>query len=312
MILGLIKSNFPGERRVPLLPKDITDFNNDLLVETGFGNFLDIPDTEYEKKGCKILSREGVFKQAEAIFSLKLIQPVDYDLIRKGQIIIGWTHPYGSGKSFMEEQAYPKALIVVDLDNNFPAIYYKDKVIKTDIPSGILERNSFYAGYAGALDALLKFGTLPDESTKIAVLGSGNVSQGAFHGISKFSSNIKMFYRRTMPVFKETYSTYDIIVNGIEVGSEGTPILSLEEQGRLKKGTFIIDTAADAGNAIEANHFTSMSDSIYKKEGIYYYCIPNTPSIAYRNVSQVLSKQLSKYVFKDNVDIFIQAMEQDS
>ena len=43
----------------------------------------------------------------------------------------------------MKEQAIPKELIVVDLDNNFPAIYYKDKVIETKIPSGIMERNSF-------------------------------------------------------------------------------------------------------------------------------------------------------------------------
>ncbi len=309
MILGFIKANFPGERRVPLLPKDIVDFDNQLLVETGFGSLLDIDDAEYEKAGCKILSREEVFKQSDAIFSLKLIQPSDYDYIKKGQLIIGWTHPYGSGKSFMKDQAYPKELIVVDLDNGYPAIYYKDEVIRTNLPSGILERNSFYAGYAGVLDDLLKFGILPDESTKIAVLGSGNVSQGAFHGISKFSSNVKMYYRRTLPVFKETFSSYDIIVNGIEISAGSEPILSLDDQKHLKKGTFIIDTAADAGNTIEANHFTSMGDSIYEKDGIYYYCVPNTPSIAYRNVSALISKQLSKYVFKDNVDVFKKAIK---
>lgn len=310
MILGFIKANFPGERRVPLLPQDIKDFDNQLLIESGFGEFLDIEDVEYEKVGCKVLSREEVFKQSEAIFSLKLIQPSDYDYIKKGQIIIGWTHPYGSGKSFMKEQAVPKELIVVDLDNNFPAIYYMDKVIETKIPAGIMERNSFFAGYAGTLDALLKFGILPDESTKIAVLGSGNVSQGSFHAISKFSSNVKMFYRRTLPVFKETFSTYDIIVNGIEVGAGNAPILSLEDQKQLKRGSFIIDTAADAGNTIEGNHFTTMKDSIYKEKGIYYYCVPNTPSMAYRNVSPMLSKQLSKYIFKENVEVFKEALKQ--
>lgn len=29
MILGLIKSNFPGERRVALLPEDINNFENE-------------------------------------------------------------------------------------------------------------------------------------------------------------------------------------------------------------------------------------------------------------------------------------------
>ncbi len=55
------KTNFPGERRVPLLPKDIKDFKNEILVEEGFGKFLDIDDQEYIDKGCHILSRAEVF-----------------------------------------------------------------------------------------------------------------------------------------------------------------------------------------------------------------------------------------------------------
>ena len=47
MKIGLVKANFPGERRVPLLPKDIKDFKNEILVEEGFGKFLDIDDQEY-------------------------------------------------------------------------------------------------------------------------------------------------------------------------------------------------------------------------------------------------------------------------
>ncbi|GAB2026854.1 Rossmann-fold NAD(P)-binding domain-containing protein [Lactovum odontotermitis] len=304
MILGLIKSNFPGERRVPLLPKDIQDFDNDLLVEEGFGSLLDIEDADYERKGCRILSREEVFKQAEAIFSLKLIQPFDYPHIRNNQLIIGWTHPYGSGSSFMKEQAKPKDLVVVDLDNNSPKIFYEDEVCDAGIPQGILYRNSFYAGAAGAMDALLKYGLIPDESVNIAVLGSGNVSQGAFYAVSKFTSKVRMFYRRTMPVFKDTLDAYDIIINGIEVGPENEPILSLQEQKKLKRGAFIIDTAADAGNAIQGDHFTKLSDSIYKENGLYYYVVPNTPSIAYRNISKYLSRQLSRYVFKEDTARF--------
>lgn len=93
MKIGLVKANFPGERRVPLLPKDIKDFKNEILVEEGFGKFLDIDDQEYIDKGCHILSRAEIFAESEAIFSLKLIQPTDYSHLREGQMIIGWTHP---------------------------------------------------------------------------------------------------------------------------------------------------------------------------------------------------------------------------
>lgn len=312
MILGFIKSNFPGERRVPLLPEDIKDFDNDLLIEEGFGSLLDIEDADYERMGCRILPREEVFKQAKAIFSLKLIQPIDYPFIQNSQLIIGWTHPYGSGKSFMDNQAKPKGLVVVDLDNNSPEIFYKNEVCKADIPQGVLYRNSFYAGAAGAMDALLKYGLIPDENKKIAILGSGNVAQGAFYAISKFTSNVRMFYRRTMPTFKDTLDSYDIIINGIEIGPKDEPIISLEAKKRLKNGTFVIDIAADAGNAIQGDHFTELSDSIYKEDGIYYYVVPNTPSIAYRNVSRILSQQLSRYVFKKDVTRFTEIRNQNT
>lgn len=309
MILGILKSNFPGERRVPLLPEDINDFANELILEEGFGEMLDIEDNAYKEVGCLIASRAEVFAKSDAIFSLKLLQPVDYPSIKVGQLIIGWTHPYGSGKNFMNDQAFPKDLVVVDLDNNFPGIFYKNKVISANIPKGLFYRNSFYAGLAGVIHAFTSYGFLPDNETKIAILGSGNVSQGAFNSASKFSSNIRMFYRNTMPVFKKNFRDYDIIINGIEVGTENDPILSLLEQSQLKKGTLIIDVAADAGNAIQGSHFTEIDHPIYKEKGLYYYVVPNVPSIFYRNISQLLSKVLSEHIFRKDVVVFNEIKE---
>lgn len=239
MKLGFIRADFSGERRVPLLPQDIQDFDNELLVETGFGSAMGISDEEYKKAGCTICHRDDVFRNAEGIFSLKLIQPTDYEKIRPGQLIIGWTHPLGSGRRFMQEQADPKNLIVVDLDNISPIIFYKQHQIRADwIPTNAVHRNSFYAGYAGSIHACLAFGLLPDEQLNIAVLGSGNVAQGAFHAMSKFTSNLRMFYRRTMGEFIEQIDEFDFIINGIEVGEKGDPILTLNDQGRTKNGVF--------------------------------------------------------------------------
>ncbi|MBU5242605.1 N(5)-(carboxyethyl)ornithine synthase, partial [Lactococcus lactis] len=95
-------------------------------------------------------------------------------------------------------------------------------------------------------------------------------------------------------------------INGIEIGKDDDPILSLSEQKSLKKGTLIIDVAADAGNTIERTHFTSMDDPIYENDGKYYYVVPNTPSLIYRNVSQELSKILSENIFRKDCSRFIE------
>ncbi|PHA06117.1 N(5)-(carboxyethyl)ornithine synthase, partial [Bacillus sp. AFS051223] len=96
-----------------------------------------------------------------------------------------------------------------------------------------------------------------------------------------------------------------IIINGIEIGKDDDPILSFSEQKSLKKGTFIIDIAADAGNTIEGTHFTTMDAPIYENDGKYYYFVPNTPSLIYRNVSQELSKILSENIFSEDCSRFL-------
>ncbi|EIB6790380.1 MULTISPECIES: N(5)-(carboxyethyl)ornithine synthase [Enterococcus] len=310
MKLGFIKSNFPNERRVPLLPEHIKQFANSIYIENGFGDSLSIPDDNYRKAGCTILTRSEIFASCEGIFSLKLLQPSDYDLIRQNQMIIGWTHPLGSGKEFMETQAIPKNLYILDIDNQRPMMYYQENAYPTQlIPRNFVYQNSFYAGYAGVLHALLSFGLLPNSNCEIAILGSGNAAQGAFHAISKISSSVRLFYRKTLPQFKQQLSKYSIIINGIEVGDSGKPIMTIAEQGQLKTGAFIIDIAADAGNAIEGNQTTTVPDPIYQKNGIYYYTLPNTPTFAYRNVSQILSEQFSKYIFKNDISAFIDEIE---
>ena len=111
MKFGFIKPTYPGEKRVALLPQHITsDFENELVIEKDFGSNLQIADSEYEKKGCLIESRENIFKNCEVIFCLKLLQPTDYDLLRDGQMIIGWTHPTGSGTAFYQNIAKKKNL----------------------------------------------------------------------------------------------------------------------------------------------------------------------------------------------------------
>lgn len=305
MKLGIIKTHFPNERRIPLLPSDIRDFPNTIYVETGLGNDLGYSDENYSEKGAIIASKETIFAECDGIFSLKIIQPEDYHFLRNGQIIIGWTHPFGSGKNFMKTQALPKKLVIADLDNRFPTAYYQNQQKPLSwIPSNFIQKNSFYAGYAGTLHALLAYGSLPSGKEKIAILGSGNVAQGAFHTVSKFTSEVTLFYRRTLPEFKEQLADFDIIINGIEVGDNQLSILSNRDQQQLKNGCFIIDVAADAGNAIENDHFTTIEEPIYSENNYFVYCVPNTPSLAYRTVSPFLSRQFTKYIYSKDISIF--------
>ncbi|MEW8954899.1 N(5)-(carboxyethyl)ornithine synthase [Clostridium sp.] len=305
MKLGFIIPNHPQERRVALLPEDIYNFENQIFIEKGFGNPLGIDDEEYEKKGCSVLSKEEIFKTCDGIFSLKNIKKDDYHLIKNEQIIIGWTHPYGSGRDFMKDIAIPKDLLVVDLDNIHPAVFYKNHELPLNwVPKNFIYENSFIAGYSSTIHGLLSHGLIPNSDTNVAILGSGNASQGAFKAISMFNVNLRMFYRKTMDEFYDNINNFHIIINGIEIEPGSNPIISNEDKKHLKKGALIIDAAACAGRTIEGSKHTSYEKPLYMEDGVYYYAINNSPSIFYRESSKFISKSFSKYIYSKDLNVY--------
>ena len=52
MKLGFITSNYPDEKRVPLLPKHIKNFENEIVIEEGLGFEVGIEDDAYIEAGC--------------------------------------------------------------------------------------------------------------------------------------------------------------------------------------------------------------------------------------------------------------------
>lgn len=306
MKLGFIIPTYPSEKRVALLPEHIDNFENEIIIEYGFGSNLNIKDEEYKNKGCCFASRKEIFANCDVIFCLKLIQSEDYDKLREGQMIIGWTHPTGSGKEFYQNVAVKKNIKVIDLDNIYPTAHLGNKHIHIPfIEKNFVWKNSFYAGVASVQHALLHFGLLPSSNTKVAVLANGSVSQGAYNYIAKYNVDIRMFYRKTMNEFNSSISDYDIIINGIEVDGTVKHIITKADLAKVKRGCLLIDSAADAGNAIEGSHYTSIAEPMYEEDGLFFYEVNNAPSLLYRITSYEISKSFSQWVYKKDVKQFL-------
>jgi len=305
MKVGFIIPNYPNEKRVALLPADIRNFENEIVVERGFGATLNISDSEYIAKGCALKSRDEIYCECDTIFNLKLTQPADYDKLRAGQMIIGWTHPTGSGIKFMEQQAIPKELVIVDLDNISPAIYYKGSRIPIPfIKPNFIWKNSFMAGFSSTLHAIISMGIVPNSNTKVAILSSGNVAQGAYSAITKFGCETRLFYRKTLNLFYETISEYDIIINGIEIDDDNSHIITKEQLCTVKDQCLILDAAADAGRAIEGTKYTTIGNPIYFEEGKYFYEVNNSPSIFFKETSRIISEVFSEIVYRKDIQRF--------
>ena len=106
MIVGICKETFPGERRVAIIPDVIPSLaqaNLQVIVESGAGAEAGIADSEYEIKGAEIVhGRRDVFRRADVMLQVRSLGSnpdagrEELELLRQGQVIIGFSEPLTS------------------------------------------------------------------------------------------------------------------------------------------------------------------------------------------------------------------------
>src|SRR5216110_906235 len=105
MILGVPKENYPGERRVAIVPAVVpalTKAGLEVLVEAGAGLEAGYPDQDYTAKGAKLaVDRVEIFRTADIVVQVlcfgsnDLTGKADLPLMRTGQTIVGFLRPMG-------------------------------------------------------------------------------------------------------------------------------------------------------------------------------------------------------------------------
>jgi len=108
VIVGVPKENYPGERRVALVPvaiPNLTKAGLEVVIESGAGEQAGYPDAAYLEKGAKILAdRAAVFSSADIVLQVlcygsnDVTGKADLPLMRHGQALIGFLRPFGSAE----------------------------------------------------------------------------------------------------------------------------------------------------------------------------------------------------------------------
>ena len=132
------------------------------------------------------------------------------------------------------------------------------------------------------------------------VLGTGNVSQGAFNYLSSIGLRPRMFNRKTLNLFYDCIESYDLIINGIEMDVDGMHILSISDLRKTSPKVLIIDAAADAGRAIEGTVYQSLTSPIGIVENRRYIMVNNAPTIFHEEASREISSNIAKYILTRN------------
>jgi NAD(P) transhydrogenase subunit alpha len=106
VIIGVPKENYPGERRVGLVPVVIPTLAKagmEVVVEAGAGLAAGYPDAQFAEKGAKIAaSRAEVFACADVLVQVLCYGSndrtgdADLPLFKRGQTVMGFLRPLGA------------------------------------------------------------------------------------------------------------------------------------------------------------------------------------------------------------------------
>ena len=102
MQVGVPIEQFPGERRVAVVPASIAPLKKagfDVVIEHGAGERAGFPDAAYQDKGARSgASRADVFA-ADVVLQVRV---GDFGRMREGQVVVGMADPLGSPETARE------------------------------------------------------------------------------------------------------------------------------------------------------------------------------------------------------------------
>lgn len=282
--MGLVISKKSGEKRRALLPVDIAkNINNanQLFVERGYGETVDVTDEEYAAVGCKIVSREEALA-CDIICDVKLGDADYLNLIEDNKILFGWAHA-------VQNVNFTSNVI----EHNQTVIAWEEMY---EDGRYILYRNREVAGEAAVMHAFRYYGKMPYDA-RVAILGNGQTAKGAMRVLHGLGADIDVYSRKHETLFKKKMYEYDVLINCVMWDTNRTDrIIYKDDLKKLKKGAMIIDVSCDPYLEIETSHPTTIDNPVYVVDGIIHYAVDNTPAMYHKTVTKILSENLSKYV----------------
>lgn len=123
LTVGVPTETFPGEARVALVPgvlQALSKAGIEAIVESGAGVAAGFPDSEFEAKGAKIGSRADVFGadivvQVQTFGSNSTEGRADLDLMKKDQVVLGFTDPLGNPEGIKEMAGTGATILSIEL-----------------------------------------------------------------------------------------------------------------------------------------------------------------------------------------------------
>lgn len=336
MIIGVPKEIKDNENRVSTTPGGVAEYvshGHQVLVEQSAGVGSGFPDDEYAAAGATIVaSHEQVFAQAEMIVKVKEPVPLEYELLRSGQILYTYLHLAADEpltRTLIERGVAAIAYETVQLPNGaLPLLAPMSEVAGRMAPQVGAQyltkpeggRGLLLGGVTGVPAAnvvVVGGGTVGTHAAEIALGMGANVTvidiniarlryleevlHGRFHTLASTRHNLAEAVREA-----------DLVIGAVLIpGAKAPKLVTREMVASMRPGAVVVDVAIDQGGSIETGHPTSHSDPTFTEYGVIHYCVTNMPGAVPRTSTLALSNVTLPYGIKLADNGFVGAVSRD-
>lgn len=237
MIVGVPKETLPGERRIALTPavvKPLADAGMEVCIEAGAGEEASFPDRLFVEKGARIAgSRADLFAESDIVThvwalgaNLQEGRP-DLDLVRDGQVVVGFCHPLSGCSAAMQMADRGVSLFSLELMPRITRAQSMDALSSMSTISGY-KAVILAASASPRLFPLLMTaaGTLP--AARVFVVGAGVAGLQAIASARRLGAIVEAYDVR--PVAREQVESLGAKFVELELSSD-----SSEDKGGYAK-----------------------------------------------------------------------------
>ncbi|MFO8089307.1 MAG: alanine dehydrogenase [Desulfatiglandaceae bacterium] len=323
MEVGILKEIKQKENRVAMTPAGVEQMSahgHKVLVETTAGEGSGFSDEDYVKAGASVAkTAKEVYDSCEMVMKVKEPLPVEYDLIREGQIVFTYFHFAASEqltRAVIKSKCTAIAYETVKKPNGtLPLLTPMSEVAgRMAIQEGAKYLEKTYGG-----KGVLLSGVPGVNSGTVVIIGGGIVGTNAAKMACGLGAKVYMldsnldrlrYLSDVMPkncfvlmsnpaTIRKLLPEADLLVGAVLIpGAMAPRLVTREMLGLMKKGSVIVDVAIDQGGCIETARPTTHDDPIFEVDGIIHYCVANMPGAVSMTSTMALTNATLPYALQ--------------
>jgi alanine dehydrogenase len=322
-VVGVPNEIKTHESRVALIPvgvEELTKSGNRVLIQSGAGQGSGISDEQYARHGAEIVAdASDVWGQADLIVKVKEPLPVEWPLMRPGQIVFTYFH--FAADELLTTSVMRSGITAIayetirDSKGSLPLLTPMSEVAgRMSIQEGAKYLERPFDGRGILLGGVP--GVLP---ANVVILGGGIVGANAAKVAAGLGANVtildinldRLRYlddvmpRNVTTLYSDRHNIQyslnraDLLIGAVLIpGARAPHLVRRADLKMMQHRAVIIDVAIDQGGCVETSRPTTHSQPTYIIDDVVHYCVTNMPGAVGRTSTYALTNVTLPYVLQ--------------